>query len=220
MPKLTGTNVPSYRQHKQSGQAIVTLSGRDHLLGPYGSAESQEKYNRLIAEWITTGRRSSARPQNVTVSEIIAGYWEHAQQYYRRADGTQTDEVASIRKALRPLRSLYAASPAAEFGPLALKAVRDAMVRQGWCRTYVNSQIGRIRRMFKWAAENELVPASVHHGLVTVSGLKAGRSSARESAPVRPVPVEHVQAAGKWQGWLAVKKACFLLGTLPPLPRP
>ncbi len=33
MPKLKENQLPSYRLHKQSGQAIVTLSGRDHLLG-------------------------------------------------------------------------------------------------------------------------------------------------------------------------------------------
>ncbi len=31
MPRLTKT-LPTYRKHKQSGQAIVTLNGRDHLL--------------------------------------------------------------------------------------------------------------------------------------------------------------------------------------------
>ena len=38
MPKLKDNQVPSYRLHKQSGQAIVTLSGRDSLLGRHGSA--------------------------------------------------------------------------------------------------------------------------------------------------------------------------------------
>jgi hypothetical protein len=33
VPKLKDNQVLSYRPHKQSGQAIVTLSGRDHLLG-------------------------------------------------------------------------------------------------------------------------------------------------------------------------------------------
>ena len=41
MPKLAPNQVPSYRRHKQSGQAIVSLSGRDFLLGPYGSAASR-----------------------------------------------------------------------------------------------------------------------------------------------------------------------------------
>jgi hypothetical protein len=29
---------PKYRKHKASGQAVVTLAGRDHYLGPRGTA--------------------------------------------------------------------------------------------------------------------------------------------------------------------------------------
>ena len=32
---------PSYRLHKPTGQAVVTLSGRDIYLGKYGSIESK-----------------------------------------------------------------------------------------------------------------------------------------------------------------------------------
>ena len=49
--------VPSYRLHKQSGQAIVTFNGKDHTLGEHGSAVSKEKYNRLIAEWLSNNRQ-------------------------------------------------------------------------------------------------------------------------------------------------------------------
>jgi hypothetical protein len=56
MPKLSATAFPSYRLHKQSGQAIVALNGRDHCLGPFGSLASREKYNRLIAEWLASGK--------------------------------------------------------------------------------------------------------------------------------------------------------------------
>ena len=38
------------------------------------------------------------------------------------------------------------------------------------------------------------MPANVHHGLSAVSGLKAGRSDAVESEPVKPVPNEIVEA--------------------------
>jgi hypothetical protein len=42
-------SVPSYRRHKQSGQAVVTLPDglggrRDILLGQYGSKESRLEY--------------------------------------------------------------------------------------------------------------------------------------------------------------------------------
>ena len=47
---------PSYRLHKQSGQAIVTLpdglgSRRDVLLGVYDSPASWDAYYRTLAEW-------------------------------------------------------------------------------------------------------------------------------------------------------------------------
>jgi integrase len=198
MPKLAENKLPGYRLHKQSGHAIVTLSGQDHLLGEHGSPQSIDLYNRLTAEWQAGGRRPLRRAERdepaVTVSEIIIAYWDHARKYYRRPDGTETGEVQAIRQALRPLRALYGATAASAFGSLALKAVRERMVKLGWCRTYANSQTGRVRRMFKWAVENELVPAGVYHGLAAVSGLKAGRTDATEAKPVRPIAEEAVAA--------------------------
>jgi hypothetical protein len=43
--------IPSYRLHKQSGQAIVTLTDavghrRDMLLGPHGTPQSRAEYAR------------------------------------------------------------------------------------------------------------------------------------------------------------------------------
>jgi integrase len=193
MPKLLN-RVPSYRFHKQSGQAMVTLNGHDICLGRFGTPESRREYDRAITEWIASGRQFLPDKNKVTISEIIAAYWMHADGYYRRGDGTLSDEVSCIKKALSPLRQLYGPSPAAQFGPLALKAVREKMIQMKWCRTYTNNQIGRVRRMFKWATENELIPPDIYHGLIAVAGLKAGRCAARESIPVRPVPDDHVNA--------------------------
>jgi hypothetical protein len=33
MPKLSPTATPLYRKHKPTGQAVVTLNGKDHHLG-------------------------------------------------------------------------------------------------------------------------------------------------------------------------------------------
>jgi hypothetical protein len=48
MPQI----IPSYRLHKPSGRAVVTLSGRDHYLGAHGSPESRREYDRLVAGWL------------------------------------------------------------------------------------------------------------------------------------------------------------------------
>jgi hypothetical protein len=85
MPKLADDQVPSYRIHRQSGQAIVTLSGRDVLLGKHGTRESREKYNRLTAEWLANDRRLPTDPLAATVSTVIAAFWQHCATYTPQA---------------------------------------------------------------------------------------------------------------------------------------
>jgi hypothetical protein len=51
MPRLVDALL-KYRKHKASGQAVVTLNGRDSYLGPHGNNASNALYERLIAEWL------------------------------------------------------------------------------------------------------------------------------------------------------------------------
>ena len=190
--------IPTYRRHKQSGQAIVTLSSpdgdrRDVLLGTYGSAESRQEYARVVAEWQANARRVSvARSADLTVAELMAAFWDHAVQHYRRPDGSPTSELGNYRLAFRPLKELYAHTPAIDFGPLALRTVRERMVEGGAARGTVNKWVNRLRHLFKWGTSLELVPVSVSEALRTIPALAAGRSAARETDPVKPVPDEHV----------------------------
>lgn len=191
MPRLTSSN-PSYRRHKASGQAVVTLGGQDVYLGPYGTAASKREYDRVVGEWLARGRQLATPAESYTVAMLILAFWAHAQTHYRGPDGEPTSEVGNYRDVLKPLRRLYGHTLVSAFGPLSLKALRAEMIKLGWCRTNINRQIARVRQVFKWGVENELVPPSVHQGLSAVAGLRAGRSDARESEPVKPVPVEMV----------------------------
>jgi integrase len=190
--------VPSYRYHKASDQAVVVLDGRSHYLGAWNSPESRADYDRLIAEWLASGRRASS-PEPVsavaapTVAEVILAFWRHAEDHYRAPDGTPSGELINLKVALKPLRKLHGETLAREFGPLALRAVRDEMVRSGLARSSVNARVDRIRRAFRWAASVELVPSPVVQALATVAGLQKGRTTARETDPVGPVGVDHVE---------------------------
>ncbi|MCH7988934.1 MAG: hypothetical protein IID46_07255 [Planctomycetes bacterium] len=184
---------PKYRFHKPSGQAVVTLDGRDFYLGKHGSAESQSEYDRLIAEWLQNGRLLPAE-NDLTVNEMLVGYICHCDGYYRRADGTPTSESDAIRQSIRPLKELYGHTLVCDFGPLKLKVCREAMIDAGLCRNECNKRTRRIVRAFKWAAENEFVSPSTWQALRAVDGLRKGRSAARETQPVQPVPDEHVDA--------------------------
>jgi len=196
MPKQNG-HVPSYRLHKPSGQARTIIAGRHIYLGKYGSPESHEQYARLIAE-AAQGRVPSQIPPSrsleesaLLINELVAQYWAYAETHYSNA-GKPTKELPCIREALRRITAVHGNTRAAEFGPRALKTVRQHMIDQGLSRGVINSHVGRIKRMFKWAVAEELVTPSVFLGLQAVAGLRYGRSEAKETEPVRPVCDLHV----------------------------
>lgn len=193
--------VPSYRLHKQSGQAVVTLpdglgSRRDVLLGTYGTAESRAEYRRVLAEWEANGMRQPAQSQsgsNRSINELLLSYWHFAQGYYVK-NGKPTSQQDRIRMAIKPVREMYGHTLAKDFGPLALRAVQDQMVKLGWSRGYVNQCVGCVKRVWKWGVANELVPGAVFHALQCVPGLKKGRTAARECPPIGPAPEASIEA--------------------------
>ncbi len=193
MPRCIKHN-PRYSRHKASGQAVVTIDGRDFYLGPWKSKASFDEYDRIIAEWLAAGRRFPASHNPLSIAELIERYWQYAKEYYRHPDGTPTSELYPIKSALHQLNRLYGLINACDFGPLALDTVRHGMIEIGWCRSTINMQIGRIKALFKWAVAKELIPLTIYLGLQAVSGLRAGRSQARESEPVRPVSDEVIEA--------------------------
>lgn len=97
-PQSLQRPIPKLRLHKASGNAAVMLDGKYLYLGKYGSPESQERYDRVIADWLAKGRRATGQEQAelryekatveqrhaaeavsddraaVTVNEVLAGF--------------------------------------------------------------------------------------------------------------------------------------------------
>jgi hypothetical protein len=122
------------------------------LLGEYDSPQSRQEYARVLAEWEANDRTppaTSASANDITIAEVILAYWRHVETYYRHPDQTPTSEADNIRLALRPVRELYGHSRAADFDAIALEAVRDAMSAGGRCRSRVNRDVSRVKRMFR-----------------------------------------------------------------------
>src|SRR5262245_16545914 len=127
------TRTPSYRLHRASGQAVVTLSGRDHYLGKFGSTASKAEYERLTSEWLRNGRHLDPG-RDLSVAELVRDYMTIKVDVYYRKDGEPTSEVKCIRDALKPLLRLYGHTRAAEFRPSSLETVRNAFIEAGNCR--------------------------------------------------------------------------------------
>src|SRR5262245_46103441 len=108
MARLKSGSIPSYRHYKRTNQAVVTINGKDHYLGEYGSPASRQSYDRLIAEFLARSRAgepsvSSSDGSAFTINMLVLAYYRHARSYY----SDSPCELEKIRFALRPVRKLY-----------------------------------------------------------------------------------------------------------------
>lgn len=132
------SQIPSYRHHHATGQAVVVLGGRSIYLGKFGSPESRAKYDRVIARYLTThheqqnpGKNSPARPMDnlalrdeLRIDELVQKDWHFAKGYHVKDGCRPTGEQSPLKLALRILCRHLGDARAAEFGPLARKALR------------------------------------------------------------------------------------------------
>ena len=183
--------IPSYRRHRASGQAIVTLNGVNHYLGKWNTPQSRAEYDRLTSEWLVRGRRLNVPDEArgaILVKELILGYFSNA---VATLPDVESDKV---KLALKPVRELYGESKAADFGPVAFKAVRAKLVASRLSITTIRDRLGIIRRMIGWGVENELLPGDALYRLQAVAPLRAGRDKVKPAKKVKPAPEEHIKA--------------------------
>jgi integrase len=67
------------------------------------------------------------------------------------------------------------------------------MIERGWARKSINRQVSRVLQIFGHGVRRGLVPVDVHLALKTVPALRRGKSQARETKPVRPVPQHDIE---------------------------
>lgn len=192
--------------HKSTGQAYFALrdaTGRRRRFyqGLYfRDVERQVPDEHTVARaarWIRAYRTLGGPPpadgeNGFTVAQLVERFNRYAVDYYGGAKACQPEHFATIGKFLV---GLYGDVSAEEFGPLALRGLRDKMVESGrWSRGGVNRNVQSVRRMFKWAVSRELLPVAVFSALATVEGLHRGRTTAREGRRVLPVAWADVDA--------------------------
>ncbi len=186
--------LPRYLAHS-SGKGRAVWNGptgrREKILpGDFNSLESLQAFARLQLELASAPEMPAPSTNGPTVVEILAPYIRHATAYYGPGS-----ELRMIKDAIKVVRQHYGPDAVAGFGPKKLAAVREAFIRKGWTRGYINRQVGKIVRCFKWAAGEELIPVVVYHGLKTMAPLRRGHCEAREPEPRQPADPAHVAAA-------------------------
>ncbi len=152
--------------------------------------------SKLGADGPSGGDNDAAIPTSLLVCEIAARYMEYCETYYRDADGRLTSSFGNAKQAVTKLSPFFDV-PAASFGPKRLQEMRALLVEQGRSRKGCNTVVKDVKRLFRWAESQELVPGGTVHGLDSVEPLKRGRTTAAELPPVKPVSDAVIEATLK-----------------------
>jgi integrase len=160
--------------------------------GRFGSEDAEKKYQAWLSdvlEELATGEPRPQKERGITIAELAVKYL--AWSKLNHGEGEHRNSVETIKRLLVPDHGLKRATT---FGPNALRRFQQHLAAQTvndsprFARTTVNNHVKRVRRFFRWCQSRELLPPGFVQELETVEPLKRGRTPARETAPVQPVP--------------------------------
>ena len=197
--------VPKYCRNGD-GRAFVahpSIPTKSHrlYLGTWGTKASREQYEKWVTDFLTAAEleaetRNSGSPvpeEKPTVAMLAVKYLAHARIYYSK-NGVPTKEHGEMETAIGHVIDVLAAVPGEELGPRHIRKLQNHLIKLGYRRGVINLRVGRAKRFVKWCCQEELIPPSVYQGLLVVDGLRRGRSDAKESVKVKPVPRPHFLA--------------------------
>lgn len=192
------SEVPTYRHHKPSGQAVCTVNlsngqRKDLYLGVWESVQSKAAYTRVVATVAANRGIYPTRDSDVSINEALVRYIHHVDSYYRDPDGKPSRSVKNIKAAVSYLTRLFGMTNLADFTPSALETIRYLMIQEGKARKTINKTAVLIRQFFRWAVAKQLVSPAVLESLKALPALAPGRSGAKEGKPREPADPKAVE---------------------------
>lgn len=186
--------IPKYRRHSSNLGFVEFNRERIYFPGRYKSEESIEAYRNFLTDHGLKRDTPKVLGKDPDVESICFAYLEFALTEY---GDDRNGEYHKMRLVANTVIAKAGHLAASQFGPKRLKVVRQAFLDRGLTRKNVNSKVGRVKRIFAWATEEELIPGSVYHGLLAVKGLRRTRQTLgkyKEGKKRRPVLDVHVEA--------------------------
>ena len=84
--------------------------------------------------------------------ELVDKFLQYCDVYYVDRAGKPTSTIHEMTRVTGTLTELYGDVPVKDFGPLALRAVRQVWIKEDLTITTINSYTGKVRAMFKWGS--------------------------------------------------------------------
>lgn len=182
MPKKIKTRrVPQLTLHKPSGKARVRIRGKDHYCGPWGSQEAQDKYDKLIEEFLEDGPVKAT-----TMAGLLAAWWvECKRRYGGRGKGPYGNAV-SWRPVIKLLRLNFGEEQPSDLGPVRVRAAIEAEAKKrDWSARYAKMVLQRVKYIFSWGVGEEVVPLSTSQRIDKIT-LRIGKKRRK----IKPVDVK------------------------------
>ena len=156
------------------------------------------RFDQLKGEWLANGRRLPGESDLPAAPELaIQELYDRYTDYRRARDGASWQRTGRyrVRYSFEMALELYGALMAKDFSPRKLEEVRTRIIEDDKvCRAVINMRIREIKRAFRWAAANELVPGDVWKALDAVEGLRRGEFGVRDNPPREAVSEADVMA--------------------------
>jgi integrase len=175
-------------EHAIHARKITPRGSNKALLA---TADNLQLAREIVWSWL---KQAQASGPVMTVADLVAAYLAHAAVYYRRKDGTPTGERDNIDHATRLLVALHGRLAADALDSGHLKQLQTAMIEADLSRSTINKRINIIKRMYRWAVPEKLVPASSGAAVCATLSLRLGRTAAREPRQIQPADAASVDA--------------------------
>lgn len=193
MPRRKSAS-PAYQFHV-SGQARVSIDGRDYYLGKHGTPESYARYHAMLAAYNANGMKmpeavpTHQESTEILVRHVTADFRTRVLPNYESNNG-QHNRYSNLCDLLD---KRHGDEPVADFGPRKLEAMRDGFVADGNCRKYANTKCGLIVRIIEHGVSRELVQPDRIVALRSLPPLKRGQ--AREAVSKSGASVADIEKA-------------------------
>jgi len=190
-------------------------------LGPWGSEDSYEKYTRLCVQLrkdfdaLANGAPIAESTHDLLVIEACEIYLTWLRDHPpRRPEGTDSQIVPKVKRAIMPLWFLYGGLAVDQFGLAQLAELRESIIDghswwrehdacpdrpKTWCRRTIVERLGLVVKMFAWLEERGHAQRGHAQALRGLSPLSFGSSGAAEPATKNKTVDDHsVETAARY----------------------
>lgn len=218
--------LPKMGRHS-SGQARITLNGKVHYLGAFGSPEAHQRYAELVQKWLSGGGRPLTEVPHagqvlLTVRDLFVRYseWVMVTGRYLK-NGSPTSQRHLIEDVLLSFEAFAGSARVTLLGEPILMQWRDRLEQnQRLTRRGVNRKVALLLSALKWARARGLLPRATWGDCSVIEPLKRGECGsrperARERRAVSIEDVDRVAAACTCRHVAAMLRFQALVGCRP-----